>query len=214
MQTTLYLVRHGETEYNRRQIMQGRCINSSLNETGRRQARALAQRFAGTTFSVAYTSTLRRAIETAEIVLDGRPDVPVFQLADLDEMSWGSYEGTPASERLRLALAEIYAEWDRGIYDRPVAGGESIADVQARAVRAVRGIVERHPGETVLVVTHGRLLRVVLASLLDAYGLERMNTIQHANTSVNRLIFSEGRFEADLLNCTVHLEAVEMLMME
>lgn len=214
MPTTLYLVRHGETDYNRRQIMQGRRINSRLNATGRQQARALARRFAGVPLDAVYTSTLDRAIETADAVLAGRDDVPVFRLAGLDEMSWGVYEGEPSSERLQRMLDGLYAQWEAGDFSRPIEGGESILDVQARGVEAVEAIVARHPGQTVLVVSHGRLLRVVLASVLDGYGLARMHAIQHANTSVNRLVFDGARCEADLLNCTAHLDAVETLMME
>ena len=213
-ETTLYLARHGETEYNRRRILQGRRINSRLNETGRRQAEALARRFAGVPLDVVYTSSMTRAVETAEIVLAGRSSVPVFRLADLDEMSWGVYEGEPSSDYIQQVLDEANAQWRAGVFDVPIEGGESIADVQARAVRAAEHIVAKHPGQTVLVVAHGRLLRVLLASLLDEYGLARMHEIEHANTSVNRVRCVDGRFEADLLNCTAHLDAVEGFMME
>lgn len=194
--------------------MQGRRINSSLNATGQQQARALARRFAGVPLDAVYTSTLNRAIETADAVLEAHAGVPVYRLADLDEMSWGIYEGEPRSERLQRALDEMYARWDAGAFDYGVEEGESILDVQARARRAVEHIVQTHPGETVLAVTHGRLLRVLLATLLEGYGLARMNEIQHANTSVNRVVVTGTRFEAELLNCTAHLDTVEMLLME
>jgi broad specificity phosphatase PhoE len=213
MRTTLYLIRHGETEYNRRQILQGRRIDCGLNETGRRQAEALARRLAAVPFDAAYASTLLRAVETAEILLAGR-DLPVERLADLDEMSWGIYEGQPYSDALGQKLAEMYGRWDRGEFDYRVEQGESIHDVEARARRAVAHIVARHPGRTVLVVTHGRLLRVLLASVLDGYGLARMNDIQHSNTAVNRIVYAGGRYEADLLNCTVHLDAVALDVIE
>ena len=214
MKTTLYLVRHGETDYNRRQVMQGRGINSRLNPTGRRQAEALAARFAGMPLDAVYTSTLERAAETAEIVLAGHPPTPVRRLPGLDEMSWGIYEGEPYSERLQGALGAIYAAWDDGAFDHRIEGGESILDVQERALGALGEIVAAHPGGTVLVVSHGRLLRVLLASVLEGYGLARMSAILHANTSVNRLLFENGCYTADLLNCTAHLDRVEMLLLE
>jgi broad specificity phosphatase PhoE len=111
-------------------------------------------------------------------------------------------------------FAEMYRQWEEGAFDYAVEGGESILDVQQRALRAIGEIVERHAGETVLVVTHGRLLRVLLASLLEEYGLHRMQDIQHANTAVNRVTWRDGRFEADLLNSTSHLESVETIMVE
>lgn len=108
----------------------------------------------------------------------------------------------------------MYARWDEGDFDVRPEGGESILDVQQRACRAVAGIREAHPGQTVLVVGHGRLLRVLLASLLPEYGLARMNELEHANTCVNRLARRDGRWHAELLNCTAHLAHVDLLMSE
>ncbi|MEX0822321.1 MAG: histidine phosphatase family protein [Rhodothermales bacterium] len=212
-ETTLYLVRHGETEYNRRRIMQGRRIDSSLNETGRRQARALARRFSGASLDAIYTSALSRSIETAEIVAVHHPDVPRYSLPGLDEMSWGVYEGEKPSDRLRQMLDRMYAEWDRGNFEHRVEEGESIYDVQERSVAAVDHIVANQRGSTVLVVAHGRLLRVLLASILDV-GLERMNEFDHANTCVNVVTYRDRRYESSLLNCTAHLPRVDSVLME
>jgi broad specificity phosphatase PhoE len=211
----LYLVRHGETDYNRRRIMQGRQINATLNDTGRAQAAALGARLASIPFDALYSSTLLRAEETAEIVAAAHPeDLALQRVADLEEMSWGIFEGEPIVPNVQDMFAEMYRQWEEGAFDYAVEGGESILDVQQRALRAIGEIVERHAGETVLVVTHGRLLRVLLASLLEEYGLHRMQDIQHANTAVNRVTWRDGRFEADLLNSTSHLESVETIMVE
>ena len=204
MNTTLYLVRHGETDYNRLRIMQGRRINCSLNENGRRQSEALGLRLADLPLDAIYTSALRRTMETADQVALHHDGVPRFRTSDLDEMCWGVYEGEPWSDHLAAVLDEIYGRWDRGEFDYSVEEGESILDVQERSVRAVEHIVVSHPGETVLVVTHGRLLRVLLSTLLE-FGLERMNDINHANTGVNIVTHAAGRFECSLLNCTAHL---------
>lgn len=212
--TTLYFVRHGETDYNRRRIMQGRRIDAELNATGYAQAEALAQRFAEVPLEAVYSSTLKRAAATADAIAARHPDAPRHRLADLDEMSWGIYEGEPVTEVIEPVFKEMYAQWERGVFDHRVEDGESILDVQARALQAVDHIVAHHPGETVAVVTHGRFLRVLLASLLEAYGLKRMQEIQHANTAVNRITYRDGRFEADLLNCTAHLDHVETIMVE
>lgn len=202
--TTLYFVRHGETDYNRYRVMQGRRINSSLNELGRRQAEALAQRFADESLDAIYTSSLRRAIETADALSKHHPEVPRYRLSGLDEMSWGVYEGEPWSDRLQSMLETMYARWNAGDYDFRVEEGESIYEVQRRARGAVDRILEAHTGETVLVVSHGRLLRVLLATLLEV-GLERMDEFKHANTCVNILNYSPDGFESSLLNCTAHL---------
>lgn len=215
MSTTLYFVRHGETDYNRHRIVQGRRINSTLNPTGESQARALAERLRDVPFDAIYASTQHRAIQTAQAVADAHPGVPVIHLLDLEEMSWGALEGVPVSEATKQTFTSIYAEWESGNFDARVPEGESVLEVQARALRAYRRILEAQRGGTVLVVAHGRLLRVLLASILPEFGLERMHDIHHANTSVNRvLVDDDGCVCADLLNCTAHLDAVTSTLVE
>jgi broad specificity phosphatase PhoE len=204
--TTLYLVRHGETDPNRHRIMQGRGLDAALNAAGQQQAEAVAQRFATTPLDAIYASGLRRAIETAETVHRHHPRLTLRQNPDLDEMAWGVYEGTPPSPERDAALDAIYQKWDAGQYEAAVDGGESILDVQARGVRAIRSITESHSGDTVLVVTHGRMLRVLLASLLEGYTLDHMGTFDHSNTGVNELQYHQGRYEPRTLNCTAHLD--------
>lgn len=203
-ETMLYFVRHGETEYNRKRIVQGGGIDSVLNDTGRHQAAALARRLASTAFDAVYSSPLRRARQTASILAEPH-DAPRHEHAGLAEMAWGVFEGRAPSDDRDDALQAIYAEWQAGVFDRPVEGGESILDVQRRGVDATRHILDAHAGQTVLVVSHGRFLRVLLATLLDDVGLRRMHELGHDNTCVNRIRYRDGRFDAEILNCTAHL---------
>ena len=212
-ETTLYFVRHGETEYNRLRIMQGRRIDSSLNDTGRRQAVALAARFRDVPLDVIYTSSLKRTRETAGPLLAQREDIDVHSHAGLDEMSWGVHEGRPWTPELREMLDSMYRRWEEGDYAFRVEEGESILDVQERALDAVGHIVESHPGRSILVITHGRFLRVLLSTILE-FGLERMNEIDHANTGVNVVTHCEGVYSSSLLNCTAHLDVVDSVLVE
>lgn len=205
--TTLYLVRHGETEYNRRGIMQGGGIDSTLNSTGREQARALARRLASANIDALYASTLRRAAQTADILASGHEPLSRTYLRDLSEMDWGIFEGDAPSPTREASVDALKSAWRDGRYDRGPEGGESIRDVQARAERALRHILAREAGRTALIVTHGRYLRVLLATLLDDYGLEHMSELNHSNTCVNHVVVEEGRVRAKRLNCTAHLSA-------
>lgn len=214
LKTTLLLVRHGETEYNRREIVQGRRIDSVLNETGQQQAEHLARRLADIRFDAIYASPLRRAVQTASAVAQRHPDVPLHTLADLEEMSWGIYEGREATEEVRTALDRHFEAWKQGQFGVPIQEGESILQVQMRALRALDHILATHEGETVLIVTHGRWLRVLLASILPGYELRRMHEIKHANTGVNLITFEGKSCRAALLNCTAHLEADMSVMVE
>lgn len=205
--TTFYFVRHGETDYNLQGIVQGRGVDIGLNVTGLSQAAALAVRLSDVPFDAIYASTLLRARQTASIVAENHRDIPIQHLADLEEMAWGIYEGRPL-DSLQQALGDLYQRWRKGDFGYRIEGGESIFDVQFRGRRAVESLMEKHAGETVLVVTHGRFLRVLLASLLKEYGLYRMHDIKHANTAVNQLTWQNGQFQADLLNCVAHLEGM------
>lgn len=203
--TVLYLVRHGETEYNRRGIVQGGGIDSDINATGTAQAEALARRLSDVDVDVVYASTLRRAKQTAHIVAAPHEPVSKTYLRDLEEMAWGVFEGEPPSRARDEAMEAIRASWRDGTFEQPVQEGESIRDVQERARRALRFITTKEAGRTVLVVTHARYLRVLLASILDDYCLEQMHTLDPGNTCVNRVVYRDGSFRADLLNCTAHL---------
>lgn len=204
--THLYLVRHGETEYNRKGVVQGGGIDSTLNETGVAQAEALAERLSTVSVDTVYASTMRRAKQTAAVLATPHEPVSKTYLRDLAEMDWGVFEGEPPSDERDEAMGAVKDRWRDGHYDHVIEEGESIRDVEIRAGRAMDHIVAREAGNTVVVVTHGRYLRVLLASALDGYGLGDMHQLDHANTCVNRVVYADGQFRADLLNCTAHLE--------
>jgi probable phosphoglycerate mutase len=138
--TTLLLVRHGETDWNAEGKLQGH-TDRPLNEYGRRQAQTLADRLAGESIDAVYASDLSRARETAEIVGE-KLGLTVAVDPDLREKNWGNWEGLTSDERLHIAYE-----------------GETSADHRERTLRAMQRIVERHPGERIVVVTHGGSLR-------------------------------------------------------
>ena len=143
--TELLLVRHGETDWNREGRWQGHA-DPPLNDAGRAQARALGKTLANERVDAIYTSDLRRAAETAEI-LGAALGRPVTSDPDLREIDVGSWSGLTRDE-----VAERYPDWD-------AHDGESRDALQARVVGAVRRIARRHPGGRVLIVTHGGSIR-------------------------------------------------------
>jgi broad specificity phosphatase PhoE len=138
--TTLLLVRHGETDWNAEGKLQGH-TDRPLNEYGRQQAEALAETFSTGSIDALYASDLSRARETAEI-LGAKLGLGVEVDPDLREKNWGNWEGLTSEERLHVAYE-----------------GETSEEHRERTLRAVRRIVERHPGERIVVVTHGGSLR-------------------------------------------------------
>ncbi len=214
MPSTIYLARHGETDYNRKRIVQGRGVNSQLNATGQAQAQRLGVRMAEVHLDAVYSSPLTRARQTAEIVREYQPSPlpPLRLLEGLEEIGWGELEGLPASAATRDAFERLHAQWAAGDFDTPVPGGESIRDVQKRSLAAWRTILTAQPGGDVLIVAHGRTIRVLLASILPGYGLERMQDIRHGNTSLNVLEVDGGEVTPRLLNSMTHWEAASTLL--
>jgi probable phosphoglycerate mutase len=174
--TTLLLARHGETDWNRELRIQG-SSDTDLNDVGRAQARALADELAGEQLDAIYSSDLRRARETAEIVATGR-GLDVRLDADLRERSFGSWEGLTRAE-----IAERFPDIEH--HD-----GETDEQVRRRVLDAVHRIVLAHPGEEVLVVSHGGALNALWHHALG----ERIE--RWGNCAAYRLAFRDGEFRA------------------
>jgi len=143
--TTILVARHGETDWNREGRWQG-WADPTLNATGRAQARQLADELRDTPFDAVYSSDLRRAFETAEILAGG---VPVVADAGLREIDIGSWSG--------LTRAEIDLRFPDG--DRP--DGETHEQHGTRVRAAVIRIAREHLGERILLVTHGGTIRSI-----------------------------------------------------
>jgi broad specificity phosphatase PhoE len=154
--STLLLVRHGETDWNRDGRWQGHS-DTHLNDSGREQAARLADELDGV--DVIYSSDLARARETAEIVAE-RVDLPVHLDPRLRERSFGAWEGKTGPE-IESEFAAAHAKW--------LAGGpgaddaEPFAEFAARVESFLAEVVARHPDETVLIVAHGGSIRVIHA---------------------------------------------------
>jgi probable phosphoglycerate mutase len=161
--TTLLLVRHGETDWNRDGRWQGHS-DTHLNEIGRAQAERVAAELDGV--DVIYSSDLARARETAEIIAR-RLELPVLVDARLRERYFGAWEGLTAAE-IEVEFRDAHLRWLAG--EGPGADdAEPFAAFGERVREALGEILERHPDETVLVVAHGGTIRVIhaLAGGLD-----------------------------------------------
>lgn len=203
--TRVFLIRHGQTDPNRLGLIQGQGLDAPLNATGQAQAAALAARFADVPLDAVVASPMRRARATAE-ALAAPHGLPVALDAGWMEMHWGVFEGLAPTDETDTVFQRIVASWAAGDYADRVDGGEPLLDVQARVLGAWQRLLDRHAGQTVAVVSHGRALRVLLASLLHADGLRGMSAFHHANTSVNELaVDAHAAVTPVVLNCTLHL---------
>jgi broad specificity phosphatase PhoE len=188
--TTILLARHGETDWNSERRWQGHA-DRPLNDVGREQARKLAETLADRAIDVVYSSDLARAHETALIVAD-RLGLRVGVDPGLREVDVGDWSG-----RLLTEIEEVdpagFQRWRQG--HKAWNGGESYAEMGERVVAAVLRLAARHPGQTVLVVTHGGSIRACRATAagLD-YAASRVAAIgSMANCEVAELHVADGR---------------------
>lgn len=153
--TELVLIRHGETAWNRERRMQGQ-TDTPLSDIGRAQARALGERMARHSFSTIYSSDLKRAWDTADAIaqLSGHDIVSEPRLR---ERTFGVFEGLTYEDMTQRYPAE-HARFSLREPDYAVPGGESPRQFFERSLACLEDIAAAHPGETVLVVTHGMIL--------------------------------------------------------
>jgi probable phosphoglycerate mutase len=191
--TTIVLVRHGETDWNRDRRFQGHA-DIPLNAAGLDQMRELADQLADQSFSVVYTSPLRRASESAELLAE-RLGVEVRTSDALKEIDVGAWSGLTVHE-VEERFPEGFARW----VEWRCAGwsdGETYGELGRRVVDGLRQIADRHPGERVLGVTHGgpigcaaaAALRVPLHEVRDRLGAV-------GNAAIIRIDVRDGILEA------------------
>jgi probable phosphoglycerate mutase len=188
--TTLLLARHGETDWNSERRWQGH-TDRPLNERGREQARALAEELAGRTIDAVYSSDLLRARETAEIVA-AELGLEVRVEGGLREVDVGSWSGLVHSD-VEASDPDGFRRWQEG--GKGWERGESYEEMRARVVAAVIELAAAHPGETLLVVTHGGSIRACRATAAGlTYGESRVSGIGSTeNCAVVELRVADGR---------------------
>ena len=201
-----FLVRHGATEWNAQGRIQGQS-DPSLNETGKSQARRLGLRLASVPFAEARCSDLRRCRETAAGILPGRNDVRLQEMTELREKNFGAWEGL-TFRQVEARYPDPYRNWLKAA-DPSFAppGGESDLQLCSRADTVIGRLREARTDSdgNFLVVTHGGMLRALVARLL---GLppQKMWNFRFANTGLSVVsVFEDGSAVVDLLNDTSHL---------
>ena len=163
---SLYIIRHGRTDWNDLRMLQGK-TDIPLNEDGRRMAAEAAKEYAEIPFDICFCSPLVRAKETAEILLRGR-DVPVEYDDRLMEMSFGVYEGVKCSFDIPDCPVNQFFFHPES-YDDPVEGGESTQDLMERTGSFLREKVypRLERGEDVLIVGHGAMNSSIICNALE-----------------------------------------------
>jgi broad specificity phosphatase PhoE len=190
--TTLYVVRHGQTDWNRLGKLQGHA-DIPLNDAGRVEAAQLSEKINEVDFDICFSSDLQRAIETARILNAMRPLV-IHSVSALRERDFGPWEGRLFSELL---------EFEKQGY--PLAYIESDEEIQKRIFPILDEIVSNNPGANVLIVTHGSVMRSVLAHLLNIDSSSILS-IQMKNMATLQIVASNGHYEIQEMS-DIHIDA-------
>lgn len=204
--TRFYLIRHGETDWNKGGRYQG-WTNIELNENGREQAKLLGKRFAYLPLDAIYVSPLNRAIATAEPIAKAKGLTPIVD-KHFKEINFGEWEGHTIQE-LSEKYGKAYTDFFDDPFSYPMPGEGSFQNVMKRAVAGFEELEKRHKGENIAIVSHGGLLRVMLVALLGLDNRFYRKTWM-TNTSITMLdVMEDGRRLLMTLNDKAHLEMGE-----
>lgn len=183
--TRFYLVRHGETTWNKEFKYQGQA-DIPLTDFGREQAQSVAKALKDHDFDIIYSSDLSRAKETAKII-NRYHNLDIALSEDIRELSFGKWEGFTYNE-LEKKVPEKLREWqDNPIYVRP-PGGENLLDLFKRTNRFILEAVKHYPRNRILVATHAGPIRAILAQILDLKW-EFFWKFKITNTSVTEFVY-------------------------
>lgn len=198
----IYLVRHGQTDYNLKKIVQGSGIDAPLNETGRKQAEQFHKTFQHVNFDKIYTSTLQRSIQSVERFI--QKGIPHEALQGLNEINWGTREGMEITPEEDAYYHQVIAQWQMGNTALRIEGGESPEDVFNRQKKALEHILSHDQEETILICMHGRAMRVFLCQILN-YPLHCMDLFSHSNLCMYKLVYTGNMFSLHAFNDVSHL---------
>lgn len=198
----IYLIRHGETDFNKLGIVQGRGVNSSLNDTGKNQARAFFEAYQHIPFKKIYISSL---VRTYESVIDFiNKGIPYEKLDGLDEISWGEKEGKSIFGEADKEYEEVIVSWQQGRSQLGMPGGESPEDVVIRQKAAIDYIVQFPEENPVLICMHGRAMRILL-TWMSGLDMSMMDSFEHSNLCLYILNFSNNKLTIELANDKKHI---------
>lgn len=188
----LYIIRHGQTDYNKKGIVQGSGIDSSLNDKGIEQATLFYDKYKHVKFDKIYTSELVRTHQSVAMFLE--QGIPHQILSGLNEISWGDKEGEKVSNKPGSTYMELIDSWKKGKLEECIKNGENPKQVQARQKQALQVVLGQKKEENVLICMHGRALRIFLCLLLKI-NLSEMDQFEHSNLCLYQLDYEGENFK-------------------
>ena len=199
----IILVRHGETEWNVAEIFRGR-IDIELNETGIRQAELLAEYLSKIKLDAIYSSPLKRALKTAEIIASNHK-LDVAIATGLIDFNFGKWQGLSHQE-VKDKYKELYTVWTNHPDRVKMVDGESLDDVRKRAIGVVTDVIAKYEG-TVVLVSHRVVNKVLICALL---GLDNSHfwNIKQDTCGISTFTYENEQFILTKHNDTSYLEPI------
>lgn len=195
----LYIIRHAETEYNRKGIIQGSEVDSDINDVGESQANSFYEYYKNINFDKIYVSDLKRTFQTIRKFTENGSSYE--KLKEFNEISWGVNQGK--SDDLE-DYARLIDTWLAGNLDNKFEEGESPNEMSVRLVKGFNKVLD-DDHDTVLLCIHGRALRILLSKIIDN-DLTKMDKYVHSNTGLYILEYKNGKYEILGSNLRDHLE--------
>ncbi len=201
----IYIVRHGETNFNKLGIVQGSGVDTDLNEIGLLQAIMFYNAYKNVVFDKIYISSLRRTKQSIQAFINMGVSYEI--MPELNEISWGVLEGKSQDFNEREVYQLAVNEWNNGNYDVAVENGETPNQLQNRQRIALDKILSSKDEKTILVCMHGRALKSLVCLLLNNE-LNKMDEYQHTNLGLYLFNFDGQNFELLKRNDVAHLMKV------
>ncbi len=198
----IYLIRHGETDFNKNGIVQGSGVNTSLNAAGKAQALAFFKQYQHLHFDYVFTSDLKRTHETVQHFIN--KGITWRIRSEIREICWGKHEGKPSSPEMREEYSNLIAAWQSRNFDARLEGGESAAEMRLRLSKFVDEL-KKTPFQRVLVCSHGRAMRCLM-TILNGTPLEAMEQFHHLNTGLYKVDLIGDTFFVKINNDITHLK--------
>ena len=200
--TSIYLIRHGQTAWNKEEIFRGR-TDVPLNAIGMREAELAGEYLKDKEIHVIYSSPLSRAWQTAQKIAQFH-NLEVQPLNGIIDMSFGRWEGHSLQE-IQKNDGELYRQWREEPHRVRIPDGESLDEVRIRTMAALEEMIQLHPEKTLVLVSHRVITKVLICGIL---GIDNSHfwQIGQDTTAINLIQHRNGKYILSLMNETCHLK--------
>ncbi len=203
--TTILLVRHAVNDFVKTGKLAGWTPGVHLNDEGKLQAEVLGKRLSDVPLKAIYSSPLERTMETAQAIQQHHSSLEIQQNTEIAEVKYGDWEGASIAALRSRKMWQVVQEYPSRAY---FPGGETMRGVQVRAVNEIERMVERHPNQMIVIVSHADLIKMVMAHYLGMH-LDNFQRIVISPASINTLQLGHSRPFIGTLNDTAHVQLME-----